>query len=213
VPTESSRALPRGPHRLSRDEVEGSQRARLLEAMADAVADKGYARTSVADVLARAGVSRATFYAQFSDKEDCFLAAFDASVEQLASVLRRELERASLDDQLAPIDRLDRVLGIYLELLRGAPSLARTFLIEVYAAGPQAIERRRAALEGFVDIVAETHRGEQGLLGTEPRQRFAAEALVGAVSSMVTNLVGVGDDEGLAELHPRLMQLARTLAR
>lgn len=213
MPIEPSRALPRGPHRLSRDEVAGSQRRRLLDAMADAVADKGYARTSVADVLARAGVSRATFYAQFTDKEDCFLAAFTDSVHLVTAVLAAELERTSQDPELGPLDRLDRVLEIYLEMLRGAPSLARTFLIEVYAAGPTAIELRRQSLERFVDVLAETHRGEEGLLGTDPEQRFAAEALVGAVSSMVTNLVGVGDYEGLPRLREPLMRLARTLAR
>jgi hypothetical protein len=78
----------------------------------------------------------------------------------------------------------------------------------VYAAGPAAVEQRRTSLEQFVDIVAETHRGETGLLGTEPGQRFAAEVIVGAVSSLVTNLVAVGDVEGLLELRAPLMGLA-----
>ena len=83
------------------------------------------------------------------------------------------------------------------------------FLVEVYAAGPAAIEQRRASLERFVDIVAETHRGETGVLGTKPSQRFAAQAFVGAVSSLVTNAVGVGDTDGLcSSLQAPLMRLA-----
>jgi hypothetical protein len=83
----------------------------------------------------------------------------------------------------------------------------------VYAAGPDAIEQRRASLEGFVDIVAETHRGETGVLGTDPGQRFAAQAFVGAVSSLVTNAVGVGDSEGLLALREPLMRLAAQITR
>src|SRR3954451_610367 len=73
--------LPRGPHGLTREEVAASQRGRLLLAMAGAAAEKGYAHTTVADVIAGAGVSRATFYEHFAGKEDCFVAAFDAGVE------------------------------------------------------------------------------------------------------------------------------------
>ena len=70
--------LPRGPHRLAREEVLASQRGRMLAAIAEAVAEKGYAATTVADVVGRAGVSRKTFYEHFADKEECFLAAWDA---------------------------------------------------------------------------------------------------------------------------------------
>ena len=131
--------------------------------------------------------------------------------ELIAGVLVAELERIQFDQATEPLDRLDHVLGIYLDALHSEPALARTFLIEVYAAGPEVIELRRQSLERFVDIVAETHRGEPGLLGTEPEQRFAAEMLVGAVSSMVTNLVGVGDADALPALREPLMGLARTL--
>ena len=82
------------------------------------------------------------------------------------------------------------------------------FLVEVYAAGPAAIEQRRRSLDQFVDVVAETHRGERGVLGTRAHQRFAAEALVGAVSSMVTNIVGVGDIDRLPGLRRPLMKVA-----
>lgn len=201
-------ALPRGPHGLSRAAVEQSQRERLLQATTEAVAERGYVKTAVADILARAGVSRATFYQQFRDKEDCFHAAYRANADLMAAVMAAELERVRAGNEPDPIVRLDRVLGIYLQALRDAPALARVFLVEVYAAGPGAIEQRRASLEHFVDIVAETHRGETGVLGTRARQRFAAEALVGAVSSMVTNMVGVGETDRLPELRKPMIQLA-----
>ena len=202
------RALPRGPHKLSREEVERSQRERLLHAATAAVAEEGYVATSVASILRRAKVSRATFYAMFRDKQECFVAAYGAHADLVVTLMAQALEQLA---GAPPLERLDLVLRVYLEGLRLQPALARAFLVEVYAAGPEAIEQRRASMERFVDLVAETHRGERGLLGTEPHQRFAAEFLVGAVSSMVTNRVAAGDVEGLAELHDPLMELARQL--
>ncbi len=205
-------ALPRGPHGLSREEVQQRQRERLLHATTTVVATRGYAKTTVADIIAEARVSRATFYELFTSREDCFQAAYRASADLVATLLAAELERTK-NDARDPLSRLDRVLGGYLRLLHEAPDLARVFLVEVYAAGPSLIEQRRASLERFVDIVAETHRGEEGLLGTQPSQRFAAQALVGAVSSLVTNCVGAGDIEGLLDLHDPLMRLAAQITR
>lgn len=210
---DAGRALPRGPHGLSREEVELSQRERLLQAATEAVAEIGYVKTTVAEILSRAGVSRATFYQLFDDREDCFQAAYRANADLVAAVMTEELERVRASGELDPLERLDRVLGVYLASLRNAPALARVFLVEVYAAGPAAIEQRRESLERFVDIVAETHRGETGLLGTKPSQRFAAQAFVGAVSSLVTNAVGVGDTDGLPALRKPLMELAAQITK
>src|SRR2546430_4460155 len=96
---EPGRALPRGPHGLSREEVELSQRARLLQAATEAVAEQGYVNTTVADILARAGVSRATFYQLFSDKEDCFNAAYRESAELVATAMAVELENVRASDE------------------------------------------------------------------------------------------------------------------
>lgn len=207
----SSRALPRGPHGLTRAQVAESQRMRLLDAMTSAVAEKGFANTVVADVVSRSGVSRATFYQMFRDKEACFEEAYERNAELVAMVMEATLADVERDATTKPLDKLDRVLGVYLEALASAPALARVFLVEVYAAGPEAIEQRRASLDRFVDIVAATHRGEKGLLGTRKDQRFAAEFIVGAVSSMVTNIVGVGDVEKLPGLRARLIKLAAQL--
>src|SRR5919197_4804648 len=75
--------LPAGRHSLTRDVVLASQRGRLLEAMAQAVAQHGYGATTVAHVVALAGVSRKTFYEHFRDKEDCFLALYDTGIAYL----------------------------------------------------------------------------------------------------------------------------------
>src|SRR5947207_13486694 len=121
------RQLPRGRHRLSRDEVVASQRGRMLTAMAEAVAQKGYARTTVADVLSRARVSRETFYEQFGDKEDCFLAAYDFSVEELLGAIADSVGEAPRD----PFAGFEAALTAYLEEMAREGTLARVFLIEI----------------------------------------------------------------------------------
>jgi AcrR family transcriptional regulator len=210
---DTGRALPRGPHGLSREEVARSQRRRLLQAATDEVAERGYVKTTVAHILARAGVSRATFYDLFVDREACFEAAYAANADLVAVGMEAALEGVRSARDADPLERLSRVLRVYLESLRDNPTLARVFLVEVYAAGPAAIEQRRASLERFVDIVAETHRGETGVLGTRAHQRFAAQAFVGAVSSLVTNVVAVGETDTLLDLHAPLMKLAAQITR
>lgn len=209
-----ARPLPKGPHGLPREEVERSQRERLLLAAAEAVGAKGYAATSVEDILKRAGVSRATFYQLYDDKLDCFLAAYRMASQIVAAVMLEGLQGDDADggeDGSAPptpIEQLDRLLGAYLRTLAENPTLARVFLVEVYAAGPAAVRQRRESLDQFVDVIASVFTGAPGVLGDPEQQRFAAEVLAGAVSSLVTNLVGTGEAERLPELHRPLIELA-----
>src|SRR3954449_5882078 len=83
--------LPKGRHGLSRAFIAHNQRERLLDAIANVVAEKGYAATRVADITDYAGVSRKTFYELFTDKEDCFLAAYDAITALLMDRMARGL--------------------------------------------------------------------------------------------------------------------------
>lgn len=188
-----------------------------------AVAEKGYAATSVGDILSRAGVSRTTFYQLFDDKLDCFLAAYRMASEVVAAVMAEELARMGDGGEsgvgggagappASPLERIDHLLEAYLRTLAENPALARVFLVEVYAAGPEAIRQRRDSLDQFVDLLTASFGEAPGLLGTAPDQRFAAETLVGAVSSMVTVTVGVGESERLPELREPLMRLAAQLS-
>jgi AcrR family transcriptional regulator len=174
-----------------------SQRERLLRAMAETMARQGYARTSVADVLRAAGVSRETFYEQFSSKEDCFMAAYDAAAELLlADIPRARADGSATTRQEA----FGRGIGAYLDALAAEPDFARLFLVEVYAAGPSAIARRMAMQERFVDVLSET-------LDPRGRERFAVEALVAAIAQMVTSRLAVGDVDGLRKLRRPLTKL------
>ena len=190
--------LPRGRHGLTREEVAGSQRARMLRAMADALMEKGFAGTSVRDVLVRAGVSRETFYQHFTSKQHCFEEVFDAAAEAVLAAL------ADGGPVLgSPVERFDVLLGRYLDALAGEPALARVVLVEVYAAGPNALERRARIQRRFVDVVA-------SILGaSDTRARFACEALVAAISSMVTARLVANDPKGVKALRRPLVELVR----
>src|SRR3954466_13894384 len=125
--TFEARPLPRGPHRLARETVIESQRGRMIDAIAVAVAEKGYAATTVGDVVSGAGVSRKTFYEHFTDKEDCFLAAFDAGVEALlAAIVAAEPDGSGWKAALRARVRA------YLSTLAAHPHFAHAFLIEVF---------------------------------------------------------------------------------
>src|SRR3954452_8270270 len=199
----SVQQLPSGRHSLSREEVLASQRGRMLDAMAGATAEKGYVHTTVGDVIKRAGVSRETFYEHFSDKEDCFIAAFDAGVGVLLTSTG-DMLADGLEPEADGLARLDRVLATYLAVLAEQPDFARVFLVEVFAAGRRAIERRAKMQQRFVAAIA-------AIFGVEPGDEdwFACEALVAATSSLVTSRIGAGHPEQLAELREPLVDLAR----
>ena len=193
------RRLPRGSHGLDRDVVEASQRTRLLEAIGRAVAERGYAGATIDDVVRRAGVSKATFYEHFSDKEGCFLAAYEAASEELLARVREAHESAS-DDWL---ERTRAGIHAYLRWLAADPALARVYLVEVAAAGPVALERREALRDRYAELVRE--RRESDL----PFEIF--HAVVAAVDDVVVRHIREHGAEKLPELEPVLVHLQTAL--
>ena len=194
--------LPRGRHGLSREEVEASQRARIMLALAEAMAEKGYAATSVADVLKRARVSRETFYEHHDSKLDCFLQTFDAAAAVLQASIGRKVESPSA---AGPTGRrgdrgalLERSIGAYLDVLLAQPAFARLFLVESYAAGAAAIERRATVQARFADALL-------GMVGRSSEEdRIAAQALVAFIGTSVTMPLARNDLAALAALRPAL---------
>lgn len=206
-PLRLPRSLPRGHHRLARDVVLLSQRSRLLEAVVAAVAEKGYPGTTVADVTARAGVSRATFYEQFADKEDCFLAAYESGA-------RVHWEHVSSAGR-APRDALQRLrasLQVYLDVLAAEPAYARTFILEIFAAGPRALETRLQMHRLYAGLLREWHEGVRAQHpGVEdlPDEMFVAA--VGAVTELVADYVRRDETQRLPEILPVLLEVVTSL--
>jgi AcrR family transcriptional regulator len=176
--------------------------------MVEVVAEQGYGAATVGAVLKRVHISRETFYQHFADKEDCFLAAFDVASDRLIAMVE-----ATLGAQEDPaLERLDRVLGTYLGVLSGSPTLARTFLIEVYGAGRAAVSRRIAAQERFAVAIADVLlRDEHWSGGIDAK--FAGRAVIGAVSALVTAYVDAGRYEELPELRGQLVDLVAAMMK
>ena len=124
------------------------QRRRLVVGMTQAAARHGYREASVARVVEQAGVSRATFYQHFADKEACFLAAFEQAAERIELALER------IDDS-RPAERAPHLLDELVENLAQDPAAARILLMEARAGGPLV----RRAHERLTAKVAEIARG------------------------------------------------------
>ncbi|MEV4258826.1 TetR/AcrR family transcriptional regulator, partial [Spirillospora sp. NPDC049652] len=226
------RRLPRGRHALAPEEVERIHRDRLYAAMAEAMAERGYVRTSVEDVLKRAVVSRQSFYRLFDSKLDCFMGAFERAGEILVAHVLEALglyqaavpdagtpgeddpagETAEEDgpadgtaeedghasgtaeeDGAAggtpgdPLAVVEHALGAYLDVLAREMPYARLFLVEVFAAGPEAVERRTALQGTLAGVFAD-------LIGaTDEAGRYTCQVIVAATSAMVTPAVAAGD--------------------
>lgn len=215
--------LPRGPHRLSRTEVTESQRSRLTNAMIDAVAEKGYANTTVRDVLVRAKVSRATFYELFDDKADCFGAAYTSVTELLAQAMATPSGRHD-DDEDPDLDNpgdviavIDAMVGGYLSLLAQSPNLAKVFLIEAYASGPVMVAKRRSTIDSIVGTISRlldnSGLDTSDFDGSAEDLAFAIKTLVTALVALATETIAADEPERLTELHPPFMALVtRVLA-
>ncbi|MCW3004750.1 MAG: TetR/AcrR family transcriptional regulator [Conexibacter sp.] len=192
--THGLRVLPRGRHAAPREVVAESQRERLLVAMADATAAKGYANVAVADVIERAGVSRRSFYEHFANKEECFLAAYDAGVAGLLDAIADAESEAGAGLMQAARAGTEA----YLQILADNPAFARTFLIEVLGAGPDALARRDAVHERFAQRVRDGYRALAGDLPEPPAYIF--RAAVGAIHELVTDRLLNEGAQALPEL-------------
>jgi AcrR family transcriptional regulator len=196
--------LPRGRHAAPREVVWRSQRGRLLAAMAVAVAEKGYAGAAVADVIAQAGVSRKTFYEHFDNKEQCFLAAYDAGVELILDAIDAGIREAAPE----PVAIARAGTSAYLETLAANPAFARTFLVEVLGAGPAALARRSRVHQRFADQLAAIDRAAGGRPDA-PAHLF--RACVGAIHELVTDHVLARGAESLPELLDPLVEVETAL--
>jgi AcrR family transcriptional regulator len=206
-PSDIPRRLPRGSHGLHRDVVAASQRARLLEAVGRAVADRGYAAATIDHIVRGAGVSKKTFYEHFADKEECFVAAYEAAAEELLERVRDA--HGSSDDLL---DRTRAGIRAYLHWLAAEPALARVFLIEVAAAGPRAAEARERMRDRYAVLMRELQedaRADMPALPRLPEEVF--HAAVAAVDELVVRRIREATARDLPQLEQVLLYLQLAL--
>lgn len=180
-------------------QVSEIQRARLLAAAVGTVEDVGYARMTVAQVIARARVSRKTFYDVFADREDCFLAAF----EQTHSQAWRAASEAC-DPESGWRERVRSGLGRLLVLMEQEPGLSRLWIVEALGGGERVLERRAEALDDFAKVI---HQGRFAATGELRPPELAALGVVGGVFTVLHTRVLMGPDEPLTGLLNSLMSI------
>ena len=182
---------------LGRERIAGIQRARILTAMVDVVAERGAANAAVAHVVARSGVSRRTFYEVFEDREDCFMAAFEDALGRLAQVVADE------EPVGAWRERIRGGLLAGLAFLDREPQTARLLVVETLGAGPRALERRARVVALLVETVDEGRlEGRGGNVGPVP---VTAEGVVGGVLALLHRRLLEG--QPLLELANPLMSM------
>jgi AcrR family transcriptional regulator len=171
----------------------------LLEAVGGQVAEKGYAAATIDDIVRAAGVSKQTFYEHFADKLDCFLAAYEAASDELF-----EHVRAAQDGAEEWAERTRAGIHAYLRWLAAEPALARVFLIEIAAAGPEALERRERLRDRYAERMRELQVSDR-----VPDEIF--HGVVAAADDLVVRRLRAGHD--LRELEPVLTDLQLALLR
>jgi AcrR family transcriptional regulator len=201
-------SLPKGRHGLSRDEVEASQRTRLLRATVELGTERGLASMTLTDIVGRAGVARSTFYEYFADKQQCFLAAFDYAADR---VLERVLAIGPppADDFASPVHGY---VGRLLELGVEEPGLVRLLAIDAEALGPTAAERQRAIrgrlADGLVTLRDYLRRDDPKLA---PITRVRALAIIGAINEVLKHTFYTSGIDALPTLQPELATIVLAL--
>jgi AcrR family transcriptional regulator len=199
------RRLPRGTHGLDPSLVAASQRTRLLEAVGRAVAEKGYAAATIDDIVRGAGVSKKTFYEHFQDKLECFLSAYEAASDELYEHVRAAQDGVADGAPAAQVrangwlERTHAGIHAYLRWLAAEPALARVFLIEIAAAGPEALACRERLRDRYAERMRELQDPRIGV----PDEIF--HAVVAAADDLVVRRLREGSD--LLELEPILLRL------
>jgi len=145
--------LPRGPNNLTAEEIAESQRVRLMNAMAELLAERGWAGITIGELVSRASVSRTAFYDHFDDKLGCLLASYDFYSARLISDAAAALSQKGTSD-----DIIMSALKAYFGSIQQCPTSARAYFVEMDSAGPVARRRRRDGAHVFAAMIAEQHR-------------------------------------------------------
>jgi AcrR family transcriptional regulator len=193
---ESAPPVPRGRHAPPIEVRLARQRARLFAAAASVFARVGYAEASAEAISREAGMSKATFYEHFANKEECILALFDAAAEGVLDAVSAAVTTAEMPEQ-----RVRQGVRAFLTAVVAFPDHARTLLVEIIGAGPRAAERRDAVLEDFAALILRentTAAEQHGVARLESADD--AYAIVGAIVELASRQLRHGRPEDPLDL-------------
>ncbi len=197
--------MPRGRHAPPLEVRQVRQRGRLFAAASAVFARMGYADATAEAIAREAGMSKATFYEHFANKEDCIIALFDVGTEDVLNVMRDAADETPADD---PRARVRVTLGAVLGTLAEFPDDSQTLLVEIVGAGPRAMEHRDRALEAVSQYLIELNeqdaeRGATPLLAS-PHDAYA---ITGAVVELASRQIRTGVPDDIRDLEPVIERL------
>jgi AcrR family transcriptional regulator len=195
----SDAPVPRGRHAPPLAVRLTVQRRRLFEAAARVFARDGYATASAEAISREAGMSKATFYEHFANKEECILALFDESATEVMRAMEAASEAGG--DFSSYEDRARAGIRAFLATLAAYPAQTQTVLVEIIGAGPRAAERRDEVLEAFADYLYDDNAEQAARHGAPAfRSREDAFAVIGASIELVSRKLRAGQPQAVAEL-------------
>jgi AcrR family transcriptional regulator len=191
--------------------VGDGQRARILEAMVQVVADQGYPRTTVADVVRAAGVSRSTFYALLAGKEECFLEAHRLGTAVLEERIDLAMLAASRDGWRG---RLQDGIRAYLQTLEDDRVFAQSFLVEIHQGSEATAVARDEVLDRFASRFAASHAAAVRCSEAEGSPPLAVFAILAhGIDALVARALRTGEPAALPELEPVILDAALRVIR
>ncbi len=157
----------------------------LTGALAACVAEKGYASTTIADIVALARVSKRTFYEHFASKEECLLALYQHVTGRLMAIIRA----AGVADQRFTV-QIAAGTKAFLSALDSMPEFTRTLLVEMQGAGPRAFRMRQETLRGFARTIVElVEAGRAANPEIQPLSMPRALAIVGGINELLLQAI------------------------
>ena len=202
--------IPRGRHAPPLEVRLSVQRRRLFHAAATVFARVGYAEASAEAISREAGMSKATFYEHFANKEECILALFD----EAATEVMRAMANAVADDTSSYEARIRANVVSFLEVLTQYPESAQTLLVEIIGAGPRAAERRDAILDAFAEgLMRDNGRMAERIGAPRFASKDDAFAIIGAIVELVSRQLRTGVPEDVRKLEPVIERLIFGLLR
>lgn len=196
--------LPRGRGRMPAEDVQTAQRERIQRAALSAFAELGFEATTVADIVARARVSRRAFYNAFESKEDCLIAAVDAGREML---LPRITEAAVASAALPYEKSVRSVVHEYLRVCAAEPEFTRAWTVELPVAGPRALKRRHEYFDALAGFAQAVHRARHPDAALPDHMYLAA---IGGCHELFYRYVSDGRTTDLPELEDPIVQILLT---
>jgi AcrR family transcriptional regulator len=184
-----------------------AHRSRLIEGMAHSVAAKGYADTTVADIVREAGVSKRTFYECFATKNDCLIALYVAASHGALKVLKE-----AIDPGRDWKTQVEHALGAYLACLASNPALLRTLFIEILGLGSEGLQVRRRMNQELADFVVQVvGAGHSHAAQDSAHTAAMAMAVVGGINELVLQAIENGGTAELVTLTPACSALVRSV--